>query len=114
MCKQKFVPKFSVSCKSPSFEGSQGKGTNLNCDYLSPWVLLREIRSVISATGCIDTILDEKFRSGSDINATRWWNMVATFDRFKLPYLFLLQGLFKNQLILPSPSLNESLNDIFQ
>jgi len=112
-CKNKFVPKFSVSCKNPEFVGSQGKGTTLFCDYLSPWVLLREIRGVMNASGGFDKILDEKFRSGSDINATLWWNMIVTFDRFKLPYIFLLQGSFKNQLILPSPTLNESSNDVY-
>mmetsp|Transcript_3652 Transcript_3652/g.6593 ORF Transcript_3652/g.6593 Transcript_3652/m.6593 type:complete len:1307 (+) Transcript_3652:173-4093(+) len=106
-CQHKFVPKFSVSCKSPSFEGSQGKGTPLYCDHLSPWVLLREIRSVITATGGVDSILDEKFRKSPDISATLWWNMVVTFRRYKLPYIFLLQGSFQNQLILPSPSFVE-------
>jgi len=106
-CSSKFVPKFSVSCKDASFEGSQGKGTPLYCDHLSPWVLLREIRSVIAATG-VESILDVKFRKGSDISASLWWNMVVTFRRYKLPFIFLLQGSFQNQLILPSPSLNES------
>jgi hypothetical protein len=106
-CHAKFVPKFSVSCKSPTFEGSRGKGTPLYCDHLSPWVLLREIRGVIAATGGIDGILDEKFRTGPDISATLWWNMVVTFKRYRLPYIFLLQGSFQNQLILPSPTLNE-------
>jgi len=109
-CQYKFVPKFSVACKNPSFEGSQGRCTPLYCDQLSPWVLLREIRSVIAATGGVDTILEEKFRKGPDISATLWWNMVVTFRRYKLPYIFLLQGSFKNQLILPSPGVNESNN----
>lgn len=102
-CRHKFVPKFSVSCGSPAFEGSQGQGTPLYCDHLSPWVLLREIRSVIAATGGVESILDETFRTGSDISATLWWNMVVTFRRYKIPYIFLLQGSFQNQLILPSP-----------
>jgi len=109
-CSSKFVPKFSVSCKDASFEGSQGKGTPLYCDHLSPWVLLREIRSVMAATG-VESILDVKFRKGSDISASLWWNMVVTFRRYKLPFIFLLQGSFQNQLILPSPSLNESTTD---
>lgn len=107
-CSHKFVPKFSITTKSPTFEGSQGKGTPLYCDHLSPWVLLREIRSVINATGGIESIIDEKFRSGPDISATLWWNMIVAFRRYKLPYIFLLQGSFHNNLILPSPSLNES------
>lgn len=108
-CTNKFVPKFSVSCKSPSFEGSQGKGTPLYCDHLSPWVLLREMRSVVNATGGIESIIDEEFRQ-EGVGATLWWNMVVTFRRYKLPYIFLLQGSFHNNLILPSPSLNESMH----
>ena len=107
-CSHKFVPKFSISCKSPTFEGSQGKGTPLYCDHLSPWVVLREIRSVISATGGIQSILDEKFRSGPDISATLWWNALCILRRYKLPYTFLLQGSFHNNLILQSPSLGDS------
>jgi len=63
---------------------------------------------VINATGGIESIIDEKFRSGPDISATLWWNMIVAFRRYKLPYIFLLQGSFHNNLILPSPSLNES------
>jgi len=61
-CKAKFVPKFCVTCSSPNFEGSQGKGSALYCDYLSPWVLLREMKGILSKTG-IETVLDERFRS---------------------------------------------------
>lgn len=101
-CQHKFVPKFAVSCNSPDFVGSQGKGSTLYCDYLSPWVMLREIRSVITASGGVESILDKKFRNNTDIRATLWWNMIVTFKRYKLPCSFLLQG--SNQLILPPPS----------
>lgn len=106
-CQHKFVPKFAVSCNSRDFVGSQGKGSTLYCDYLSPWVMLREIRSVIRESGGIESILDEKFRSGTDIRATLWWNMIVTFERYELPHFFLL-----HKLILPSPSaLTESINE---
>eukprot|EP00578_Thalassiosira_sp_NH16_P032097 CAMPEP_0181078272 /NCGR_PEP_ID=MMETSP1071-20121207/1396_1 /TAXON_ID=35127 /ORGANISM="Thalassiosira sp., Strain NH16" /LENGTH=282 /DNA_ID=CAMNT_0023159573 /DNA_START=110 /DNA_END=958 /DNA_ORIENTATION=- len=111
-CGHRFVPKFSVSTQDPNFAGSQGKGTPLYCDRLSPWVLLREIRSVVDATGGVDGLLAEEFRSGPDISATLWWNMVVTFRRYRLPYIFLLQGSFQNQLILPSAHLSESMTDI--
>ena len=120
-CKHRFVPKFSVSCSLESFEGSQGKGTPLYCHYLSPWVLLQEIRSIISTSvggkaakvlGVesndidqvgIDGIIDSKFREGNGINASLWWNMIVTFTRFKIPYIFLLQGSYKDQqLIMPT------------
>jgi len=124
-CKHRFVPKFSVSTDLPSFEGSQGKGTTLYCDYLSPWVLLREIRSLISKPNTtkrglskpqglyrndstnyqlgIEKIIDPAFREGSDINATLWWNLIVTFARFNIPFTFLLQGSYQDQqLIMPT------------
>ncbi len=120
-CKYRFIPKFSVSCNLESFEGSQGMGTPLYCDYLSPWVLLREIRSLVNTSVSgkaakvlgseirdvepdnIDQIIDPKFREGCGINATLWWNLIVTFTRFKIPYTYLLQGSYKDQqLIMPS------------
>ena len=119
-CQFRFVPKFSVSCNLDSFEGSQGMGTPLYCDYLSPWVLLREIRSLLTASVggkaskvlgaevrdeplSIDRLIDPNFRVGNGINATLWWNMIVTFDRFKIPFTYLLQGSYKEQqLIMPS------------
>ncbi len=123
-CKHRFVPKFSVACELESFEGSQGLGTPLYCDYLSPWVLLREIRSLVTpltpSAGVkaakvlgvesvgnipvgIDTIIDPRFREGSGLNATLWWNMIVTFMRFKIPFTYLLQGSYEHQqLIMPS------------
>ena len=72
--------------------------------------MLREIRSVITASGGIESILDEKFRSGTDIRATLWWNMIVTFERYGLPHFFLLQG--SNQLFLPPPSaLTETIDE---
>eukprot|EP00986_Skeletonema_menzelii_P008652 scaffold3743_cov155-Skeletonema_menzelii.AAC.7 len=126
-CKHKFIPKFSVSCNLESFMGSQGKATPLYCDYLSPWVLLQEIRGLINTErapqlaskaakffgieddsnnvevkGGVDAIIDPKFRDGNGINATLWWNMIVTFRRFKIPFTFLLQGSYKDQqLIMP-------------
>lgn len=123
-CKHRFVPKFCVACDLDSFEGSQGLGTPLYCDYLSPWVLLREIRSLVTPSTSlaggkaakvlgvesdgsrpigVDKIIDPTFRDGSGINATLWWNMIVTFIRFKIPFTYLLQGSYEHQhLIMPS------------
>ena len=125
-CKHKFIPTFSVSCNLESFMGSQGKGTPLYCDYLSPWVLLQEIRGLINTErvpcagkaakffgveddskndevkGGVDAIIDPNFRDGNVINARLWWNMIVTFRRFKIPFTFLMQGSYKDQqLIMP-------------
>lgn len=102
-CNHRFVPKFSVSCSAPTFEGSQGNGTPLFCEFLSPWVLRKELHHVIKMENGIDTILNPKWRSGTDIQATIWWNLIAMLQRHELPYSFLLQGSFKNRLINPVP-----------
>jgi len=54
----------------------------------------------------IDGLLDPKFREGNGINATLWWNIIVAFRRFQIPYLYLLQGSYKNQLIAPSPQVD--------
>jgi hypothetical protein len=71
--------------------------------------MLREIHSVVTASGGIDSLLDEKFRSGPDIRATLFWNLIVTFERYELPHFFLLQG--SNQLILPPPSLSGPISE---
>jgi DNA-directed RNA polymerase subunit RPC12/RpoP len=102
-CGHRFVPRFSVLCNSPTFEGSQGPGTPLYCEFLSPWVLRKELNHIITGDGGIDLILDPEWRSGTDVRATLWWNMIAMFKRYQLPFSFLLQGSFQNRLISPVP-----------
>jgi len=101
-CHHRFVPKFTVSCSSPSFQGSQGIATPLYCEFLSPWVLRKEIHNILC--GGIDVMLQPKWRTVSDINATLWWNTIVWLKRYKLPISFLLQGSFRNRLILPAPA----------
>lgn len=103
-CRHRFVPKFTVSCGSPSFQGSQGIATPLYCELLSPWVLRKEIHNVLRHGDGIDVMLQPKWRSMSDINATLWWNTIVWLKRYKLPISFLLQGSFRNRLILPAPA----------
>eukprot|EP00536_Pseudo-nitzschia_multiseries_P000357 jgi/Psemu1/317290/estExt_fgenesh1_pm.C_50007 len=102
-CSHRFVPQFKVSCSSTTFEGSQGPGTPLYCEFLSPWVLRKELGHLIGGTNSIEHILDPAWRSGGDIRATIWWNLVAMFKRYQLPFSFLLQGSFRNRLINPVP-----------
>ncbi len=102
-CGHRFVPRFKVSCSSHTFEGSQGPGTPLYCEFLSPWVLRKELGHIIGESKSITQILDPSWRSGRDVRATIWWNLIAMFKRYQLPYSFLLQGSFRNRLINPSP-----------
>jgi len=102
-CNARFVPKFSVSSSSPSFEGSQGRNTPLYCEYLSPWVVRHLLNNATERKeGGFDSIWAKEWRS-SGINATLWWNLCAHFLRFRLPLTLLLQGSFPNCLITPSP-----------
>jgi pentatricopeptide repeat protein len=102
-CQHRFVPRFSVSCSSPTFKGSQGPGTPLFCEFLSPWVLRKELNHVILGENGIDMMLDPEWRSGTDIRATLWWNLIVMCNRYRLPFSFLLQGSFQNRLINPVP-----------
>ena len=102
-CKHRFVPRFSVSCSSPTFEGSQGPGTALYCEMLSPWVLRKELDHFVKGDGGVELILDPEWRKGTDIRATLWWNLITLCTRYKLPFTFLLQGSFQNRLISPAP-----------
>ena len=102
-CTHRFVPRFKVSCSSSKFEGSQGPGTPLYCEFLSPWVLRKELGHIIGSSEGIQQILDPSWRSGNDVKATIWWNLIAMFKRYQLPFSFLLQGSFQNRLIHPIP-----------
>lgn len=102
-CGHRFVPRFKVSCSSNAFEGSQGPGTPLYCEFLSPWVLRKELGHIIGNSKGIHQILEPEWRSGRDVRATIWWNLIAMFKRHQLPFSFLLQGSFRNRLIHPVP-----------
>ena len=103
LCSHRFVPRFKVTCDSPTFEGSQGPGTPLYCEFLSPWALRKELGYIIGNSKSLHQILDPSWRSGNDVRATIWWNLIAMFKRHQLPFSFLLQGSFKNRLIHPVP-----------
>ena len=103
-CTKRFVPHFSVECKSSSFIGSQGKNTPLYCEFLSPWVLRNELERILNMPDGMENFLKPKWRRNADINAIIWWNLILTFSRYRLPITFLLQGSVQNRLIAPSPS----------
>lgn len=103
LCSHRFVPRFKVSCDSSTFEGSQGPGTPLYCEFLSPWALRKELGYIIGNSKSLHQILDPSWRSGNDVRATIWWNLIAMFKRHQLPFSFLLQGSFRNRLIHPVP-----------
>ena len=95
-CNHSFVPSLVVTSSTNTFEGSQGIGTPLFCELFSPWVLRKQLYRCD-----IDDILQPDWRKGTDINSTLWWNLIFAFKRQKLPITFLLQGTFKDRLIMP-------------
>ena len=102
-CTQRFVPRFCVQSSAANFLGSKGAGSPLICERLSPWVLQKEIRSVMSDEGGINNLLDPEWREKEYKNAVLWWNLVLSCMRYRLPFTFLLQGSFEQNLIPPLP-----------
>ena len=102
-CTQRFVPHFCVQSSSPNFVGSRGPSSPLMCERLSPWVLQKEIRSVMSDREGIENILSPQWREEEYKNAVLWWNLVLSCMRYRFPFSFLLQGSFEQNLIAPMP-----------
>merc|ERR1711957_26884 len=100
-CLTRFVPHFCVQSTLPSFVGSRGPSSALFCERLSPWVLKKELRSVISSG--IEELLSPEWREKESKNAILWWNLILSFMRYRLPFTFLLQGSFSSSLIAPTP-----------
>lgn len=102
-CTQRFVPHFRVQSSSPTFVGSRGPSSPLMCERLSPWVLQKEIRSVMSDREGIENLLSPEWREVEYKNGVLWWNLVLSCMRYRFPFSFLLQGSFDQNLISPMP-----------
>jgi pentatricopeptide repeat protein len=102
-CTQRFVPHFTVQSTSPTFLGSKGPASPLTCERLSPWVLQKEIRTVMADREGIENLLSPLWREGENKNAILWWNLVLSCMRYRFPFSFLLQGSFEQNLIAPMP-----------
>lgn len=100
-CLTNFVPHFCVQSTLPSFVGSRGPASPLFCERLSPWVLKKELRNVIS--GGIENLLNPDWREKEVKNAVLWWNLILSFMRYRFPFTFMLQGSFSSSLISPTP-----------
>jgi hypothetical protein len=68
------------------------------CERLSPWVLQKEIRTVMADREGIENLLSPVWREGENKNAVLWWNLVLSFMRYRFPFTFLLQGSFEQNL----------------
>eukprot|EP00804_Cyclotella_cryptica_P013105 CCRYP_002372-RA/>CCRYP_002372-RA protein AED:0.02 eAED:0.02 QI:172/1/1/1/0.66/0.75/4/39/1339 len=100
-CLTNFVPHFCVQSTLPSFAGSRGPSSPLLCERLSPWVLKKELRNVISSG--IENLLSPEWREKEAKNAVLWWNLILSFMRYRFPFTFMLQGSFSSSLISPTP-----------
>ena len=99
------------------FGVQMGPGTPLWCEYLSPWVMRKEVQTILlndgieslispgvslSGSGII-VVLSElnnltcfafntwQFRKTSQASATIFWNLILWFREYSLPVSFLLQ-----------------------
>jgi len=102
-CTLKFVSIFTVQSTSTSFMGSKGPSSPLVCQRLSPWVIQKELRTVMNDSKEIRKFVDPSWREMETKNAVLWWNLVLSFMRYRLPFTFLMQGSFGNKLITPCP-----------
>jgi pentatricopeptide repeat protein len=106
-CMQRFVPHFCVQSSSSRFLGSRGPASPLMCERLSPWVLQKEIRTVMADREGIENLLSPKWRETENKNAVLWWNLVLSCMRYRFPFTFILQGSFEQNLIAPMPEQEE-------
>jgi len=83
--------------------GSRGPASPLMCERLSPWVLQKEIRSVMAESEGIANLLSPEWREQAYKNGVLWWNLVLSCMRYRFPFSFLLQGSFEQNLIAPMP-----------
>jgi hypothetical protein len=88
-CTSDFVPRFTVFSTAEDWVGSEGPGTPLWCELLSPWTLRKEIFNVLFQDG-IDALLSKDFRRSSIQHAILFWNAIVAFRLHGLPYAFLL------------------------
>ena len=52
-----------------------------------------------------EDLLDPSWREKENKNSVLWWNLILSFMRYRLPFTFLLQGIFTQDLISPMPSM---------
>ena len=108
-CRHKGVCRFSVASSNADWKSSGIGGKHeglLYCEFLSPWVLRKEIMNILSERGGIETLLDPRFAESTVHRSTLFWNLIVRMKRECLPFTFLFQGSFGNSLITPTPDGN--------
>jgi len=98
--------RFSVKSANTDWKSSGIGGKHeglLYCEFLSPWVLRKEIMNILSEKKGINTLLDPDFPNISAQKSCIFWNLIVSLKRERLPFTFLFQGSFGNSLITPTP-----------
>jgi len=85
-CGRKFVAYFTCFSEHPSWQGSRGPQSELFCEFLPPWALHKETRTILAHHG-IGFVCTDTFRK---TKATVFWNLILYFSEFNLPIHFLL------------------------
>jgi hypothetical protein len=105
-CQTDFVPRFTVFSTVSGWEGSEGPGSLLWCELLSPWALYKEILNTISYHGIEAVTSATRFTSqsgseGSQLQcAVLFWNLVVYFRKYELPFAFLVASKLSMAFIL--------------
>jgi len=99
-CGIEFVPRFCVDCSREDWQGSEGPGTTLWCELLSPWTLRKEVFHILFQDG-VDSLISKSFRNSSTQHAVIFWNIIIAFRICGLPYSFLLSN---RSLVVAFPS----------
>ena len=85
-CKRRFVAFFTVFCGADGWIGSRAPGTPLFCEFLPPWVLLKEIQVLLANEG-LDAICGPDLRGN---RPTLFWNLMHMCTLHGLPLDFLV------------------------
>lgn len=101
-CQMEYVPRFTVFSSLSSWEGSEGIGTPLWCELLSPWVLQKEILNVIQSNG-IEVIVSPSFRDSHNNPqySVLFWNLMVYYRLYGLPYAFLITEKMSLAFLIP-------------
>lgn len=88
-CGTDFIPRFSVRSTAANWQGSEGPGSTLWCEFLSPWTLHKEVLNIIFEHG-VTELLSQHFRDLSHQRAVVFWNLLVAFRLRGLPMTPLL------------------------
>lgn len=101
-CGKEFVPRFTVISSAEDWVGSEGPGTELWCELLSPWSLQKEMLTVLANDG-IEAMLCSEFRcpAVNVQNAVVFWNMIVAFRVHGLPYVFMICDTLSMAFMVP-------------